>query len=42
MYPIGSNVKHRDLSDTAVIERKVSNNNSTNTTVTTLPTTHVR
>jgi thymidylate synthase (FAD) len=39
MYPIGSNVKHRDLSDTAVIERKVSNNNSTNTTVTTTTTT---
>ena len=27
MYPIGSNVIHRDLSDTAVIERKVNHNN---------------
>ena len=34
MYPIGSNVIHRDLSDTAVIERKVSNNNNSNTTAT--------
>jgi thymidylate synthase (FAD) len=39
MYPIGSNVIHRDLSDTAVIERKVSNNNSYNTSVTTTTTT---
>jgi thymidylate synthase (FAD) len=39
MYPIGSNVKHRDLSDTAVIERKVNhNNNNSNTTVTTTTT----
>ena len=38
MYPIGSNVIHRDLSDTAVIERKVNHNNNSNTTVTT-PTT---
>jgi thymidylate synthase (FAD) len=44
MYPIGNNVIHRDLSDTAVIERKVSNNNNTNivliplfTTPTTIP-----
>ena len=36
MYPIGSNVKHRDLSDTAVIERKVTIITTiTNTTVTT-------
>jgi thymidylate synthase (FAD) len=33
MYPIGSNVIHRDLSDTAVIERKINHNNNTNTTV---------
>ena len=36
MYPIGSNVIHRDLSDTAVIERKVTIITTiTNTTVTT-------
>jgi thymidylate synthase (FAD) len=34
MYPIGSNVIHRDLSDTAVIERKINHNNNSNTTVT--------
>jgi thymidylate synthase (FAD) len=39
MYPIGSNVIHRDLSDTAVIERKVNHNNNSNTTVTTTTTT---
>ena len=33
MYPIGSNVLHRDLSDTAVIERRINHNNNSNTTV---------
>jgi len=33
MYPIGSNVIHRDLSDTAVIERRINHNNNSNTTV---------
>jgi thymidylate synthase (FAD) len=34
MYPIGSNVIHRDLSDTAVTERRINHNNNSNTTVT--------
>ena len=37
MYPIGSNAKHSDLSDTAVIERRINLNNNSNTTVPTPP-----